>query len=204
MPTKKPRILITLEQRSYDVLKSISETSGRPMSSFVSELLEGAMPTLERMAVTFQKIKQAQDSERATFLAAVDDAQSVIEPVVMEAIGQFDLFMGRVDAAADAVSAKGGPRLRGVPSAASAAVPVPRTNRGVTPTQPKRPQPNSGKALKVVSKNEVSKKSSAPNEHNPKAETARIKAKVSREMGLESDAAEHEAYAKQIDRKEGK
>lgn len=161
MPTKKPRILITLPQRSYDILKSISDTSGRPMSSFVAELLDGAMPTLERMAVTFQKIKQAQDLERSSFLAAVDDAQAVIEPAVMAAIGQFDLFMGKIDAAADG----SGRRPTAKAAKSSAASPIPRTNRGVTPIRANQPQPNNGKALKAVRKKEVSKKVGVSNEH---------------------------------------
>ena len=64
MATGKPRITITLDEANYRVLKAISECSGQPMSKFVAELLDGARPTLERMAVTFQKIKQAQDQER--------------------------------------------------------------------------------------------------------------------------------------------
>lgn len=161
MPTKKPRLNITLEQRSYDIIKSISETSGQPMSTFLAQLVQSAMPTLERMAVTFQKVKAAQDMERATFLAAVDDAQSVIGPAVTAALGQFDLFMDKVDAVADGV---GVPARAGAP-ASSAACPIPRTNRGVTPLREKQPQPNTGKALKAVAKKKVSKKSSVSNEH---------------------------------------
>lgn len=167
MPTKKPRLNITLEQRSYDVIKSISETSGRPMSSFVSELLEGAMPTLERMAVTFQKIKNAQDVERTTFLAAVDDAQAVIEPLVMEAIGQFDMFMGKIDAAVDG-------RRMPAPAGAfrpSAAASSPLTNRGVTPKKQTHTKPSNSKGLKVVSKKEVLKKVSIANEHKPRGKS---------------------------------
>ena len=154
MATTKPRINVTLEQRSYDVIKSISETSGRPMSSFISELLEGAMPTLERMAVTFQKIKQAQDGDRARFLETIDEAQAEIEPVVMEAIGQFDLFMGKIDAAVEG-KARGGAADTAVPATAA---PIPRTNRGVTPIGPKPLQPSAPKALKAVQKKEVLKK----------------------------------------------
>lgn len=165
MATTKPRITVTLNQRCYDIIKSISESSGKPMSGFVSEMLEAASPTLERMAVTFQKIKHAQDSERSKFIDSIDDAQSALEPVVMESIGQFDLFLAKVDAAADAVSAKGGPRSRGVPSTASAAVPTPGTNRGVTPIRTKQPQPSNAKALKPVLKIKVLKKVAVSNEH---------------------------------------
>ena len=153
MPTKKPRIAITLPQPTFDILNSISKTSGRPMSAFVADLLEGAKPTLERMAVTFQKIKQAQDVERSTFLDSVSDAQAAIEPVVMEAIGQFDLFMDKIDAAVEE-RARHPEGMAAGPI--SAAVFTPSTNRGVTNPKPKQLQPSTGKALKGVSKREVS------------------------------------------------
>ena len=61
----------------------------------------------ERMAATFQKIKRAQDAERARFLESVDEAQAAIEPVVMQTLGQFDLFLGAIDRAADVVGVGG-------------------------------------------------------------------------------------------------
>jgi len=171
MPTKKPRINVTLDQRCYDILKSISATSGKPMSGFVAEMLEAATPTLERMAVTFQKIKNAQDSERSKFLDSMDDAQAALEPVVMQSLGQFDLFLTKVDEAADAVSGKGGPRARGDSLPDTGAVPSPRTNRGVTPIRGKQPQPAPSKALKAVSKKEVLKKTAVANEHKPRGKS---------------------------------
>lgn len=101
MATTKPRITITLNDKSYAVLKAISDCSGQPMSTFVAEMLDSARPTLERMAATFQTIKRAQDAERSRFLEKVDEAQAAIEPVVMQTLGQFDLFLGRIEQAVD-------------------------------------------------------------------------------------------------------
>ena len=100
MATTKPRITVTLDQRTYNVLKSISDCGGQTMSGFVSDLLDAAMPTLERMAVTFQAIKE----QRGQFLASVDRAQVAVEPVVMAAVGQYDLFVGAVGAIEDAAA----------------------------------------------------------------------------------------------------
>ena len=150
MATSKPRITVTLDDQSYRVLKAISDCSGQPMSKFVAELLDGARPTLERMAVTFQKIKQAQEQERGKFLTAIDDAQSVLEPYVMETVGQFDLFMTRIDDAID----------RGAASAATVtnAASSPLTNRGATLVQAKNRKASGGKASRPISADEVLKK----------------------------------------------
>lgn len=152
MATKNPRINVTLSTRCYAMVKSISESSGKPMSGFISEMLESALPTLERMAVTFQKIKAAQDSERSKFLETIDDAQDVLEPAVMHALGQFDLFMGKIDSVVESHGAFGADEAQGL----EAAAPIPRTNRGVTNRETKQPQPKHSKALKPVLKSEVS------------------------------------------------
>lgn len=154
MATSKPRITITLNEKSYSLLKTINECTGQPMSVFVAEMLESARPTLERMAVTFQKIKRAQDDERSRFLRNVDEAQAAIEPVVMETLGQFDLFLGRIEQAVD-----------GRPDAAQAAPSdqpppqrAPLTNRGDTPRKDTVRKASNGKASKAVPAAKVLKK----------------------------------------------
>ena len=158
MATAKPRITVTLDQHTYDVLKVISECGGQPMSAFVSEMLDSARPTLERMAATFQKIKQAQDAERSRFLESVDEAQAALEPVVMHTLGQFDLFLGAVEKAVEGRGA-GSACVAGAPSPLpSAPARSPSTNRGDTPTRAHASKPKQGKASGAVLKNAVSKK----------------------------------------------
>lgn len=154
MPTKKPRVNITLTQNQYNVFKSLSDSSGQAMSSLIVEIIELSMPTFERMAATFQQLKKARDTDRARMAEAFEETQSVLEPLALAAAGQFDLFLGKID---DALAAGVRPDEGGRNRAASA-VPAPLTNRGVTPTRGKRLQPSSSAALKGVSKKEVSKK----------------------------------------------
>lgn len=132
MATTKPRITVTLTKRQHDVLKVISECGGRSMSAFISEMLELSLPTLERMAATFQKIKASQDIERARVVEALDEAQSALEPIAMAAIGQFDLFLGKVGAAADV--GRVSPPAAALAQGGGISQP-PSANRGVTPRQ---------------------------------------------------------------------
>ena len=154
MATTKPRITITLTKRQHEVLQSIAASGGSTMSGMLGEFIESAMPTFERMAVTFQQVKKASDQERARIVAALDDTQSALEPIALSAIGQFDLFLGNIGAAADVATCAEG---RGA-GAAAAAAPSPPTNRGVTPKRGKSPQPSTAKASKAVSKAKVLKK----------------------------------------------
>lgn len=131
MATTKPRITVTLTQRQHDVLKAISEYGGQSMSAFVSEILEQSLPVLERMAESFRKIKAAQDEQKKRIATELDQAQSAVEPMLDQVIGQFDLVMARIEEAAGAPAADGA--LRAAPDGAPAAVLTPATNRGVTP-----------------------------------------------------------------------
>lgn len=145
MATTKPRITITLTERQHAVLKSISDSSGQPMSKFISEILEPSMPTLERMAAAFQKISAARHIQRERFIESLDQAQTAMEPIVQQAIGQFDLFMAQVEQAAEAVPTD---RKRSGAGGGAAASPPPSTNRGDTPPAKKKgkqPQAARGK-----------------------------------------------------------
>lgn len=154
MATTKPRITVTLTKRQHEVISSIAQMGGGSMSAFIGEMLESALPTLERMAATFQKVKQAQDRERSRIIESMDRAQTALEPVVMEAVGQFDLFLGRIEEAA-------GVSVDGKRSAATDTPSdhlAPATNRGATPTGAKSRKPVQSKVFGVSKKSGFSKK----------------------------------------------
>ena len=108
---------------------------------------------MERMAESFRKIKAAQDEQKRRMVADLDQAHAEVEPVLEQVLGQFDLFMSRIERAAGAGDAAGG-------AAAGPAAPTPVTNRGVTPSPshpPKRPR---RKASEAISSPKVSSKKS--------------------------------------------
>lgn len=155
MATTKPRITVTLSQRQHDVLRVISECGGQSMSAFVSEILEQSLPVLERMAESFRKIKAAQDEQKKRIADELDQAQAEVEPVLEQVLGQFDLFMTKIERAAG-----GAPEARSDTAAPRAARSTPVTNRGVTPSPshpPKRPR---RKASEAISSPKVSSKKS--------------------------------------------
>ena len=156
MATTKPRITVTLTQRQHDVLRVISDCGGQPMSAFISDMLEQALPVLERMAESFRKIKAAQDEQKKRIVEELEQAQAEVEPVLEQVLGQFDLFMAKIEQAAGAAPAGS----EATPAAAPAAASTPATNRGVTPSPshpPKRPR---RKASEPISSPKVSSKKS--------------------------------------------
>ena len=143
MATNRPRITVTLTDRQHEVLRTISECGGQSMSAFISDILDEALPTLERMAETLRRIKTARDEQKQRIADELDRAQAAAEPLVSQVLGQFDLFMSRLESTV-------GAGVASVRSHAAAAAPsgalTPVTNRGVTPplTKPRKPAP--GKA----------------------------------------------------------
>lgn len=146
MATTKPRITVTLSKQQYDVLKAISEYGGQSMSNFIGDLLEQSLPVLERMAEAFRRIRLVQDERKKRISEELTDAQNAIEPAFQSVLGQFDLFMSKLESNYGSVGASldsgASPAVGEAPekkvakralkkSDASARPPV--TNRGVTP-----------------------------------------------------------------------
>ena len=131
MATNKRRITITLTDRQYDVVKRMSDSSGQPMSFFISDLVEGALPTMEKMSGTFQQIRALQDDQRAVMLESMDKAQAAFGPL-LEYIVETAGTALRVHESAVRDSSV----VRSVASERSEekADSSPLTNRGVTPS----------------------------------------------------------------------
>lgn len=118
MSTTKPRITVTLEPRTYEVLSRLSAAGGDSMSALVSQVVEVAVPSLERVVAILERAKTAPKEALAGLSAAIDRAEQQLLPALMEAQGQTDLFV------ADA--------LRSVsPAVVPPAVAAKRTRRGV-------------------------------------------------------------------------
>lgn len=127
MATTKPRITITLTHRQYDLVKSLSESSGQSMSVFITEYLELAEPVLEQMCVAYQKIKQADSVRKQELKRNIEAAERSMRPLVESVNAQVDFFFNTVDC----IPASGDAAAGNAHAARDAAV-TPSTNRGVT------------------------------------------------------------------------
>lgn len=151
MATTKPRITVTLSARQHEVLRIISENSGQSVSSFVSDLIEQTLPTLERMAETFRRIKAVRDDQRQRIAQELDSAHSALEPIVSQVLGQFDLFCQRVEDTAGVPPTPARAAVVGETPAPS----TPATNRGVTPPPSPARKPARAKASRPIASEKV-------------------------------------------------
>lgn len=115
MPTAKPRITITLEKHSHEVLTRLSAASGDSMSQIVASFVDLALPSLERVVVVLEQARAAPEKVRAGLVAAVERAERDMLPAMVEALDQSDLFLSELSTASG----------RGVPAAQRSARPDP-------------------------------------------------------------------------------
>ena len=97
MPTTKPRITVTLEPHTYDVLSRLSAVGGESMSALVAQFVDVSVPSLERMVVVLERAKSAPQEARAGLLAAVERAERTLLPALMQAQDMGDLFIADLD-----------------------------------------------------------------------------------------------------------
>ncbi len=104
MPTVKPRITVTLEPHSHEVLSRLSRLGGDSMSSLVAQYVELAIPSLERLVVAMERVHEAPQEIREGFAAAVAEAERDVMPVLEQASRQADMFLSRAEASATAAA----------------------------------------------------------------------------------------------------
>jgi len=159
-----PRITITLSEHQHKLFKSISSYTGKPMSASITELLESAMPVLERSAAVFQRLHEQKQREKERITNELTQVQDALEPIAAQFLNQFDMFLARVvpddSQASDRPPAASFSERQPDVLTRSAA---PRTNRGDTPPHDKSLKPASNKAQPSVKSSKVLKKNQGLN-----------------------------------------
>lgn len=59
MPTKKPRLAVTLTPESRAALERLTKASGIASSQFIAQIVHDAIPVIDAMAVAFAEAKRS-------------------------------------------------------------------------------------------------------------------------------------------------
>jgi hypothetical protein len=123
MPTTKPRITVTLTDHQHEVLSRMSGLSRTSMSAIVVDMLDTALPMLERVVSMMQAAADAPQQVREGMVASFERAERDLLPQLNGMMGQLEMLL-----------APGGvPALAGARPGASApkGARPPTSNRGV-------------------------------------------------------------------------
>lgn len=109
MATTKPRITITMDQPDYDVVQRLAKLQGKPMSKVVTELMTEIVPLLSKVADSLSVAMNAHANVKQKMLQAAEQAERDMQPVLAQAINQFDLFANQLASVFEGDSAAAAP-----------------------------------------------------------------------------------------------
>jgi hypothetical protein len=145
MPTKNPRLTITIEPTLSAQLRRLSELTGNSQSKLIAEMLEGSGAIFERLILVLEAAKTAKESIRGKVAEDIGDAQARIENQLGLILEDFDQTTAPLLQGAEAITRRARKGSAGVgaarphtPPTAAAALPgasvTPLSNRGVRST----------------------------------------------------------------------
>ena len=79
MPTKNPRLTLTLTPTTAAQLRRLSELTGNSQASLISELLEGQELVFARVIQALEAAKLVKEEMKSSLRADLDRSQQVIE-----------------------------------------------------------------------------------------------------------------------------
>ena len=107
MPTKKPRVIVTLERGDYDLVRKVAEASGVSMGALLREYVDMSRPMLEHLANLADSLQRAQHERREVHQEAVDRAISKGQALFDIANGQVPLFFDMVETLTSEIAGEG-------------------------------------------------------------------------------------------------
>lgn len=155
MATSKPRITVTLEPRTYEIVSRLAKANGQSMSRVITDFLLVAEGQMERAVVILEAAAGASDQAREGVRRTLQRAESALVPALLQALEQqqLDLSAAAEDSGLseselleESVRSRLAGGRRGAPAAGGrrASPPVPVTRGVGTPKQAKGKGPKKG------------------------------------------------------------
>lgn len=99
MPTVKPRIAITLEQETFDVIARFAELQSRSKGAVVAELLEAVLPPLRRTIALLEAAQQAPEHVKQGLRSVVEATHDDLLKLAGSGNQQLDMILQGLAAA---------------------------------------------------------------------------------------------------------
>lgn len=105
MPTKNPRIVVTLAPEDYELVRKVATAQGSSMSALLREYVEMSRPMLQHMAGLIDAFANADRERVETHQTAIAGAIEKGQALFDLAAGQMPLFLDAVKGLADEIGA---------------------------------------------------------------------------------------------------
>ncbi|WP_205902867.1 hypothetical protein, partial [Salmonella enterica] len=90
MPTKNPRLTMTLSPETAAQLRRLSELTGNSQASLVSELLEGQKFTFDRVILALEEASSVRSNMVRSLAEDMEKSQRVLEDQLGLSLGDVD------------------------------------------------------------------------------------------------------------------
>ena len=148
MPTKKPRVTVTLDEDMYSTLNAYADSTGQPVSKFIFDVLKGVMPTVQAVTQAYEVSKNINAIAGAELNTALCGVATGVSAANVRAVADLSLAVGYAAMSSDDDQNLGeNGRVSGVNPLA--------TNRGVR-SNSVRGKKRGGRTLWVASSGEES------------------------------------------------
>lgn len=91
MATSKPRITLTLEPRTYEIVQRLAKANGQSMSRVITDFLHVAEGQMERAVALLEAAAGASDKAREGVRRTLQRAESALVPALLQALDQQQL-----------------------------------------------------------------------------------------------------------------
>lgn len=137
MPTKNPRLTITLQPTTAAQLQELSRLTGNSQSALIADLLAGSEPIFARMILVLSAAEQAKSEMKGRWADDLAKSQERIEQQLGLVLGEMDTATGNLLADVERVrrrAARAGRGEAGPTRTGRGARLTPPSNRGVRST----------------------------------------------------------------------
>ncbi|WP_287815312.1 hypothetical protein [Pseudomonas sp.] len=102
MPTIKPRVAVTLEPHTHEVIERLAQLQGRTRGSVIADLLESVAPALTRTVALLEAAAAAPDDIKRGLRTVVEQVHGDLVEAAGASIVQLDMLLdGTADAGVD-------------------------------------------------------------------------------------------------------
>lgn len=97
MPTTKPRVHVTLEPDTHDVIERLATLQGKTRGAVISEMLDSIVPAISRTVTLLEAAAAAPEMLKENFRAVIEGAQSDLAEASGDSAKQLDILMNKLN-----------------------------------------------------------------------------------------------------------
>jgi len=98
MPTLKPRVQVTLEFQTHEVIERLAALQGRTRGSIIAELLDSVAPVLARTVAVLEAASTASQEVKSGLRSVAEGVHTDLVGAAGEGIRQMDLMIDELSA----------------------------------------------------------------------------------------------------------